>query len=226
MTRKEPRPVSSKERAKDSRAASDAFAEVLRPYGGDINKFLADRTAKRARDGDTYAAMDILRDFVGAIDQYNERTWSGLRSAPIHWEYVRYIADAFEKIVRAAMRSRTWIGTKWNDVESGEAQPDANLALGITTSKPGRRKGTRTHDQEALAAAYWFLIRRGWQPEAAIGQMSAYIGADRTTIQRASRAEGNIAYKYPQLICDESLKVAMKPYAAKITAILAADKKQ
>lgn len=204
----------------------DSFVEYLREHGGNIGKVMARLTAEKARTGDTDAAFSILRDFVGAIDQYDEGTWSGLRSAPIHWEYVRYIADAFERVIRAAMRSPTWRGKTWSDVETGEAQADANLALGIKSSKPGRRKGAKTYETEALAALYWYLVRRGFKPERANKLLRERIGCDRKTIQDASIEGGNKAYRYPELIEDESLKVVFEPYALHAKAIIEQEERQ
>lgn len=187
-----------------------------------INARIAEGTADKARAGDTDAALEILREFVAAVDQSDEQTWHG----PVQWAYARYLADAFEKIIRAAMRSSSWQQVKWSDADSGPAQADANLALGIKSSKSGRRVGTKFHNQEALAAAYWHLIRKGWRPERASSALSERTGANRRTIQKASVANGNDAFKDSRLISDESLKVLFAPYAAVIKAILAVGKKR
>lgn len=185
-------------------------------YDGDIKRAAAAVSALNASAGDTDAAIRLLQDFVGTVDAHSEQSWSG----PIHWDHARYLADAFEKIVRAAMRSRGWSGVKWNDVDSGEAQPDANLALGISSSKPGRRKGIKTYHTDSLAAAYWYLRRRGFNAENAIASLGAATGADRRTIQRASKAaRGFNDFE------DETLKHVFEPYAAAMKAILAAARK-
>lgn len=168
---------------------------------GDINRFYERETARSARNGSTQAAMEILTEFAAAVDRYSERTWTG----SIPWQYLRYIADAFSKIGRPE---------------------DASRALGIKNSNPGRRKGASTHDEEALAAAYWCLRRQGYKAERATGELSKSTGADRRTIQRASRANGNEAYGNPDKVDEETLKVVYKKYAADIAGILAADRKR
>lgn len=153
-------------------------------YGDEMAK----RTAQKARDGDTHAAYQILKDFVGAMDQYDEHTWQGLRSAPIHWAYAQYLADAFEKLLRTAMRSKEWEGSKWSDFSEGDAQSDANLALGIKSSKPGRRKGATTYDEKALAAALNLLIINGLKPKQAKLALKGMLGVDVRTVEKANSA--------------------------------------
>jgi len=177
--------------------------KVRRAVSCDINDRYSRETAVAARAGDTDAAREILSDFAAEIDRWSENTWRG----PLPWHHVRYLADSLYKIA-----------------EEKNAKPDhASKALGLIAKKSGRRRGAkRTHNTEALAAAYWFLIRRGYRPERAIAQLAKRTGADRTTIQRARVADGNGAYGDPTLVSDEELKAILKPYAAAIAAILTA----
>lgn len=188
---------------------------------------LAKFTAEAALAGDTSAALDILRDFVGAVDQHNERTWRG----PVHFAYAQYLAHAFSKIVRARMKESGWKGAKWGDVETGDAEADANLALGIKSSKAGRRKGAATHNDEALAAAFNLLVVSGLRPEKAKEELQRRIGADKRTIEKANAS--HVTY---QIYCRraqrldiatecrdsaiELIKVGAKPYVSHVTAIL------
>jgi len=166
----------------------------------DYNAEYANAAVAAARGGDTDAAREILSDFAAAIDRYSERTWRG----SIPWAYVRYIADAFKRVL------------------SGEPK-NAGHALGIKTRAPGRRAGkTRQHNEEALAAAYWFLVRRGYRPETANKLLSEATGAVRRTIQKAAMNEGNLCFGDRDKIDDEDLKDVMKPYAVQIEIILAA----
>lgn len=153
---------------------------------------------RAARAGDTNAARAILRDFVGAIRQHTPCTWRG----PIHLDYARYIADAFGQILEGN---------------------DAALALGTKISKSGRRKGVKTYDDEALAAAYWYLIRCRYSPEEANLRLRARLGADRRTVQRIAANLRYKAFSVPDLIDDDLLKQATGRYAAFIDQILAAD---
>jgi hypothetical protein len=170
--------------------------------GESINSIYASETVAQAKARDPEAAREVLADFVGAINQYSMRTWSG----PIEWQYARYVADCFAQIL---------------------AGKDATRALNLTRKKgkgTGRLKGkTRTRDKEALGASWWFLIRQGLKPETATKRLSQETGADRRTIQRAAKEDGNYAYKWPQLVDDEALKAVVKPYAAIIARILAAE---
>jgi hypothetical protein len=202
-----------------------------RQRGGDINRWMAECTAKEARAGDTVAALEILQSFANAIERCDERTWS----APIHWAYARYIADAFEKIIRAAMRSPRWGKAKWSDAEDGPAQEDANLALGIKNSAPGRRKGTKTFDTGALAAAFNLLLVHDFKPKEAKVELKRTIGAHVRTIENADSAHEVYRYYRTQALDEntrtddrdfavEFLKAGAKPFAKRITLILAARK--
>jgi hypothetical protein len=213
---KRQKPPEQGTRGSASKADEFSLVEWARAHGGDINKAMARVTAERARQGDTRSAIEILHDFVAVVDQNAELTWTG----PIPWDYAKYIADAFEKVVRAAMQSPSWSGAKWEDAATGEAQCDANLALGIKSSKAGRRKGAKTYDTAALAALYWFLVRRGLKPELANRRICEQIGCDRKTVQNASQQDGNAAYRNPKLVDDESLKVTFAPYAMHAAAII------
>jgi hypothetical protein len=194
--------ASRKTRAALSRSKGSEDAELVEflRSNGNLSEWFAVQTAKLARSGNTDAARDILKDFVGAIDERSEKMWPGL-GPPIHWAYARYLADAFKSILDGK---------------------DAALALGVKSSKAGRRAGKATHNLEALAAAYWFLVRRGLNPERANLELHERTGADRRTIQRAATTGGHKAFKYSQLIDDEVLKTVFKPYAAAIEQILAA----
>ena len=55
----------------------------------DINAFYIDATAKRARDGDKEAVLEILQDFSDAVEESSEP----------HRPYMEFLADAFKKIL-------------------------------------------------------------------------------------------------------------------------------
>lgn len=186
-------------------------------------------TAKLAREGDTTRALRILQDFVESMDHYDERNWKG----PVHLDHARFIADAFAKIIRAKMRARTWSGVKWNDVDDGDAQEDANLALGIKSSKPGRPPNARTFNDEGLAAAFNLLVFHGLRPEEAKEKLRERIGCDKRTVEnadaahitfrtyrRAARNQGTS--KVDRDFAVETIKVGAEPYQAQVAEILSA----
>lgn len=189
-------------RRKSASARVDDVSQAVQ--GIDLMQSYVRQNVEAARAGDEGAARAILSDFVGAVDARSERAWPTL-SAPIDWAYARFLADAFQRILNGA---------------------DAAVALGVKNSRAGRRTGTRTHDREALAAAYWLIRRKGIAPERAAGLLGKRTGADRRTIQRASVENGNAAYRHPKLIPDDDLKAVAKPYAAAIAAILAAERRR
>jgi hypothetical protein len=164
-----------------------------------VDDFFVAVTVKQARSGGIDDAREILADFAAVVGRHSAASWSG----PLHWDYARYIADAFVEILN---------------------EKDAALALGIKSSKAGRRRGITTYDTKALGAAYWSLIRRGYQSEHAISLLQNTIGADRRTIQRASAAARDRGCADPQQVPNFLLELDMGPYAAKIEEILAADR--
>ncbi len=165
----------------------------------DLNTWIAEMTVKQARQGVTDAARTILGDYVGALEQFSPRSWRG----PIEYCYASYLAEAFKKIL-----------------EGG----DAALALGIKTSNPGRRKGTVTHDPDALAAGYYLLVRSGLTKARARSELRTETGADEKTIRNA--VKGCEAYEWPQLIDTDLLRSVAKPIAEKISRILARNGKR
>lgn len=165
----------------------------------DLNERYCQLIAERAAQGDCEAAREILDDFIGAISQYSERSWHGA----IYYCYAKYLADCFQQIL------------------SGK---EPALALNLKSSKAGRRKGVKTHNYEALAAAFNLLVRNGFPPEKAKAELRKAIGVDRTTIDRARKE--NWHFRFPKWIEDEILKVAAKPYAAIISKILTADSRK
>jgi hypothetical protein len=183
--------------------------------GGDVNYWNAFHTTAEARAGSTDAAREILEDFVGAMDSRTERMWPNI-GPPIHWHYARYIADALKKILAGA---------------------DPSIALGIKIPVPGRRRGTTTHNDEALAAAFNLLLANGLRPKEAKLSLQEKTGATPRTIEKANKAhfayrtfgqsavsgEGSAGDREFAL---EVLKAGAQPYAAKIEAILAAKKKR
>ncbi len=146
-------------RAREAEIAKESAARERLDFNASVQKELTDE----ARGGNTEAAVDILREFAEAVDLSSEHG-SQVRVPSAH---SRYIAEAFRKIIDQDM--------------------DAGLALGIKTSKAGRPKGTKTHNDVELAAAYWFLIRQGHRPEEA-NSLLEKTGVDRRTIQRAAKA--------------------------------------
>lgn len=187
--------------------------EYLRRQGS-LSLWFASVTARKAREGDTQAAREILEDFVFAIDARREQDWPRL-GPPIHWAYARYLADAFAKVLAGA---------------------DARLALGVKSSKPGRRVGAKTtHDLEGLAAAFNLLLLRGFERKQAKLCLKEKTGANARTIEKADKQ--HVAYgcflrdaQRPATSAEdrdfaaETMKVGAKRYAAEISAILAARK--
>lgn len=125
-----------------------------------------EHTAKLARNGDTEAIHDILREIADGLERV-----ASMRNAPIPWECAHYVAEAFREILDP----------------NPEKQLDPMQALGLKERKAGRPKGAKTHDEVRLAAAYWLMLRRGLKPERANQLLQRATGADRTTIQRAAR---------------------------------------
>lgn len=131
--------------------------------GGSASDWLVIENVRRARDGDVKAARRILTDWVGAVDQRDKQTWKG----PVHWEYARFIRDAFASIL-------------------GEV--DANRALGVSLAKAGRPEGSGVrHDSQALAAAYNLLLFKGLQPKKAKSHLKDKTGAAPRTIENANK---------------------------------------
>jgi len=128
-----------------------------------IQQQMAAEAVRLAGEGDTEAARDILRGFIEAALLTDQRDWPA--QLPVAW--VQYLADAFRQIL--------------------DSDADAARALGLKSSKAGRPQGTKTHDEVRLAAAYWLMVRRGVRPERANERIRQATGADRTTIQGASK---------------------------------------
>ena len=144
------------------------------------------------------AAKDILQGCAEIIGRYRslkdpEKAWSG----PIPWTYAQYLAKCFEAIV-------------------GDADPAR--ALNLVAKKRGRPAGKRaTHDLEALAASWFLLQRYGLRAEVINAELGQAVGADRATLYRARKQHAYLADR--ARFEDEYLKVALKPYAAYVTAI-------
>jgi hypothetical protein len=138
----------------------------------------------QARAGNTDAAREILEDFVRSVRRHSKRSWPG----PIHLAYARFLADAFQAILSGSKK-------------------DASIALGVKSSRAGRRRGAVTHDAIALAAAFWLLRRHGLKPEKSIALIRKLTGADRSTVQKATTARFAAAFKRPELVPNHKLKV-------------------
>ncbi len=137
----------------------------------------------QARNGNTDAAREILEDFVRSVRRHSKRSWPG----PVHRAYARYLADALADILDGS-------------------RPDAAIALGIKTSRAGRRKGAATHNSQALAAGFWLLRRYGLKTEECNSKLQSLTGADRTTIQDAKKAKFTVAMNNPDIMPDHRLK--------------------
>lgn len=144
------------------------------------------------------AARDVLANFADIVEQTQmlsepAKHWTG----PIPWPGAEYLAAAFRRILK---------GT------------DPTEALNLVAPSRGRHRGAvTTHNMEALAASFFFLLRRGWRAEKINAELTEAIGADRATIYRARK--GFLAFGNPKFD-EETLKVSMKPYAAKVLRIL------
>jgi hypothetical protein len=174
--------------------------ELSRERGAvDVMRNYWEGTVEAARAGDVAAARDVLKDFADTVEgiadfRQPEKAWSG----PIPWQFAKYLAAAFREILGGAAPGR---------------------ALNLIGKKRGRRKGKSvTHNMEAVAAAYNLLIRSGVKPEVANEALSSAVGADRSTIHRARQMHQAFAYR--KLIDDEILRVAARPYADRIAALL------
>jgi hypothetical protein len=80
---------------------------------------------------------------------------------------------------------------------------------------------TGTHHDEALAAAYFLLLRRDFTPERANQLLSARLGTDPGTIAHAAAAYP--AFADSALLDDDTLRATSQLYGPQIEAILAAD---
>jgi hypothetical protein len=189
-----------------------AFLSEHLDAGGDLNEWFARDTAQRARNGDTEAAQSILKDFVEAMDARSEKMWPQL-GPPIHWVYARYLADAFKLILQGK-------------------EKDAALALGIKSSKPGRRRNTGAkHNLEALAAAYNVLLLNGLEPKQAKLHLKEQTGSSVRTIEKAN--QDHVTYRTylsaarhletpsgDRDLASGIIKVGAAPYAAALERIL------
>jgi hypothetical protein len=153
----------------------------------------------QALNGNTDAAKRILEDFVRCVRQHSKRSWCG----PNHYIYARYLADALQRVV------------------DGD---DASIALGIKNSRPGRRKGSVTHNAKALAAAFWLLNRKGFPTEKCNELIERITRADRTTIQSAREARYTKAFNRPDLVTERTLKsiIAKQTYGKALLKLLRA----
>lgn len=152
-----------------------------------------------ARNGDVDDAREVLQDFCEAVEnvttlKQSRQVWTG----PIPLEVAIYLAESFRAILKGS---------------------NPEKALNLVGKTKGRRKGkTITHDLDAIAAAHALLMRSGLRSEQAKSELSKDLGVDRSTVDRARK--GCEAYKHQDVINDEILKVAAKPYAKRIGAIL------
>lgn len=196
----------------DAPIASDPFSLLQKL--GDPNDFYARATARKAREGDTEAAREILKDFVFAIDERNERMWPRI-GPPVHWDYARYLADAFTRILDGV---------------------DAAVALGVKNSSPGRRRGAgNTHDLKGLAAALNLLCLNGMTPKQAKLSLKEKTGAAIRTLEKANKEHNTYRWFLEQLqapgtseqnrdLGAEIMKNGAQRYAAVIAEILVAQK--
>jgi hypothetical protein len=174
-----------------------------------LNKWFEAKTARAALAGNTDDAYEILRSVAAAIDLKSKHTWKG----PICWAHAQYIAAAFKKILDGK---------------------DAALALGTRNTKAGRRPGAgRTHNSEALAAAYSLLRLHDLVPKQAKLHLKQRTGAALRTIEKAKKEhpmyelqretaiDRRISEKERDLAA-ELIKVGAKPYDAAIRDVLSA----
>lgn len=177
---------------------------------GDVLFPTAEGDVQRALGGNTESAAAILRDFVGSINERNERIWPNI-GPPIEWAYARYLADAFQKILD---------GT------------DANRALGIKIPRGGRRPGTGRLDEEALAAAFNLLLLRGVPKAEARRALAEAVKCDKSMIGKADKKHASFAYFRESLTAASSeaseakamfsqvIESAAEPYRAHVEGIL------
>ena len=176
--------------------SSNASLVRDRPQRKRLSAICAD-VVSQALGGDTDAAKRILGDFVRSVRQHSKRSWPG----PNHYLYARYLANAVQRVL------------------DGE---HASIALGVKSSRSGRRKGSVTHNAKALAAAFWLLHRKGIATERCNEMLFQLTGADRTTVQGARAAPNTKAFNRPDLITEGTLKsiVAKQSYGKALLKLL------
>lgn len=126
----------------------------------------AERLVAAAKQGNTDAARAILAQYIAIVSERSPKSWRG----PYAFTYACYIADAFAEIL------------------DKNTPMEPALALGIKTSKAGRRKGAVTHDSEAIAAAFEWAIGVGYSEKVAIKKISDATGANPKTVRNAVKA--------------------------------------
>lgn len=153
---------------------------------------------KRAREGDTDAAREVLQAFITAVDIGSEVTWTG----PMHYVQARYIADAFRKILAV-------------DPKDDKFPNLVVRALGLRY-KRGRPPRTTNYDDQAIAAMYHFLIGEGEDAADVKRRIAAEIGCREITVRRAIKECG-----WPtELSSDKNfLRSAFIPYREALVAI-------
>ncbi len=192
MKSKRPKSRALKKAPKRAPRRNFLKAAVNVPYPEDNRALFAavyaELDAKRARAGDIEAARSILDEFIGMFYAGNGSL------AGVHFHHARYLAEAFQRII------------------DGE---QADTALGVKNSAPGRRQSDRTEqEKDAIAAGVELLCRNGLSRSQAISALEVE-GFSKSKIQRA--------LKDNKWTADEdldSLKVIAKPIASKIRKIV------
>jgi hypothetical protein len=165
----------------------------------EVNEAFWAAMVEQAGRGNVEAARDVLTTFAETVEQvrlFNSpwQHWSG----PIPWAAADYLATGFRAILNGA---------------------DHAKALNLVAPKRGRHKmKVVTHDQEALAASFFFLRRKKFKPEQINAELREELGADRATIYRARREYRG--FENRRRFKDEHLKVSLAPYAAHVRRIL------
>lgn len=147
----------------------------------------AAESVRRATDGDTRAAMEILEAFAWSVESTWEKEWKG----PMPYVTADYVAKALRRIL-----------------EGG----DPLRALGLKSSDAGRRRGTATHNSQALAALYYLLLRDGFTARMAESEINMETGASESTMRNAKREWA--IYKVPERDRNELIHAA-RPLAKK-----------
>lgn len=156
-------------------------------------------TAESASDGQRDAALDLLTDFVEAVDQSDARSWGG----PVPLVYAQFLAGAFRRILKGdraddALHTRN---TKRGKPKGG--------ARAIRREREGFRQNL-----DAIAAVFYLVAPSCKSITQAEQLVSTIIGAsiDRKTIYSARKASGLNPND------TDVLKHCAKKYAARLAA--------
>ena len=155
-------------------------------------------TVKRAGDGDTEAATEVLSEFIATVERHNEKTWPGA----IPWPCAQFVAEKLRAVLK------------------GDPS-DAAVNLGIKR-RAGRPTGGAKYKHIAVAGYYFLLVRAGVAPNAAKSLMNASIGASDDVIEEAVKLYPG--FQYRDRFTVEILVELAAAYRGRIAETIAAQK--